>query len=103
MILKFPDLATLRLALTSGTIPAAVGATPAIAGDGEDGTIWIETAASLPRAVQSELKNLGVENARVIAADGTAKVSCWAELLPLQPDSFLTETTEQTPVLFKLL
>jgi cellulose synthase operon protein C len=102
MILKFPDLATLRLALTSGAVPAAVGATPAVVGDGEGGAVWVETATSLPQAVRGELKNLGVETARAFATDIAIEVSCWAELLPLQPDPNLPDTGQQTPVLFKV-
>jgi hypothetical protein len=102
MILKFPDLTTLRLALTSGVVPAAVGAAPATAGVDESGIVWVETAASLSRTAQRELRNLGVETARAIAADIVTEVSCWAELLPLQPDPSFPETTNLTPVLFRL-
>src|ERR1700722_7874759 len=102
MILKFPDLATLRFALTSGAVPAAVGDSPAVAGDGEDGSLLIETEASLPRSSQIELKNLGALTLR--AASGLAtEVSCWAEILPLQPDPVLPDAARQGPGLFKLL
>ncbi len=102
MILKFPDLATLRLALTSGAVPPAVSATPAFAGDDAAGALWVETNESLPRAAQIELKKLGVQAARASEAGLAAEVRCWAELLPLQPDPDVHAVADNTPVLFEL-
>ena len=61
MILKFPDLNTLRLALISGAVPASVALTPASGGYDEDDALWVETNAALPRGVQNDLKKLGVQ------------------------------------------
>ena len=44
MILKFPDLDTLRLALVTGAVPPAVTQTPASAGFDDQGPVWVETA-----------------------------------------------------------
>src|SRR5207253_1401473 len=56
MILKFPDLDTLRLALTSGAVPPAVGGGAASAGFDAAGAVWVETDAPLPRAAQADLR-----------------------------------------------
>jgi hypothetical protein len=102
MILKFPDLETLRLALTAGAVPPAVSATPAVTGEGEGGALWVETAATLSRAGQNELKKLGVQFARGNGAELTTETSCWAEILPLQPEAGPPAVTDQTPVLFAI-
>jgi hypothetical protein len=102
MILKFPDLATLRLALTSGAVPPAVSAAPVTGGDDVDGSVWVEAAGPLPRASQNELKRLGVQTVRSNGAELAAEVYCWAQLLPLEPDPGPPAVTDQTPVLFEV-
>src|SRR3954465_15550565 len=102
MILKFPDLPPLRLALTTGAVPTAVCQTPATAGFGDQEQLWVETPASLPRSNQNELRKLGVQICRASGATLTAEVSSWLELLPLQPNPTPVERAEQTPVLFDL-
>jgi hypothetical protein len=102
MILTFPDLATLRLALTTGAVPPAISATSARAGDGENGSFRVETAEALSRASQQELKKLGVMCARANDSSLPIDVCCWAELLPLQADAGSHATSDRTPVLFEL-
>jgi hypothetical protein len=102
MILKFPDLDTLRLALTTGAVPPAAGASAASAGFDDAGAVWVETAASLPRAAQNDLRRLGVQVARASGVELSTSVGCWAELLPLRPDPAPPEAGGQTPVLFEL-
>ena len=46
MILLFPDLDTLRLALTTGTVPPAVSVEPVVAGFDDSGRPWIDTPAT---------------------------------------------------------
>src|SRR5262245_61651335 len=105
MILKFPDLNTLRLALLNGAIPANVAAAGAVAGfDGD--TCLVETSASLSAANKNELKKIGVQvaSARTTWPAGLEKteVSSWAEILPLERDRNPVDHLEQTPVLFDL-
>jgi hypothetical protein len=102
MILKFPDLATLELVLTSGTVPPEVWQARAVAGFGEHDEVWVETSTSLSRAVQNELKRLGVHVHRASGAATTTEVATWLELLPLQPEPIRAGSLEQTPVLFDL-
>src|SRR5437763_91017 len=101
MILKFPDLDTLKLALTSGAVPAAVSGCGATAGLDEQDQVWVETSAAIPKAAQAELKRLGVQSVKTSVAR-TVTVGSWPELLPLRPDPTPPEKSEQTAVLFDL-
>jgi hypothetical protein len=101
MILKFPDLETLRLALLTGAVPAAVSAAPARAGLADQGPVWVEPEVSLSRPALAELRKLGIVSIR--SSEGVAvPVSCWAEMLPLRPDPTPVQRLEQTPVVFDL-
>ncbi|HEY7154097.1 MAG TPA: hypothetical protein VH575_09095 [Gemmataceae bacterium] len=100
MIVKFPDLDTLQLALTSGAVPADVARKPAVAGFGEEDQLWVETSAKLPAAAQKELKRLGAVVCKSSGGALSSEVSCWPELLPLLPDDTPLDSLEQTPVLF---
>jgi hypothetical protein len=102
MIVKFPNLETLRLALSSGAVPAEVAQKAAVAGFGEEDQLWVETSARLSAAVQKELKRLGVMVCRASGAALSTEVSCWLELLPLVPDDTPLDRLEQTPVLFEV-
>jgi hypothetical protein len=102
MILKFPNLDVLRLALTTGAVPAAVSRTKAVAGFDDEGPVWVEPAAALSRAVQNELRKLGVQVGKTGGDGPWIEVSCWPELLPLQPDPRPLDRLPQTPVLFDL-
>ena len=100
MIVKFPNLDTLRLALASGAVPAEVAQKAAVAGFGDEDELWVETSARLSAAVQKELKRLGAVVCKASGAALSTEVSCWLELLPLAPDETPVEALEQTPVLF---
>ena len=101
MILKFPDLDTLRLALTSGAAPPAVAQAAAVVGFDDQGRVWVETAASLPRAAQNDLRRLGVQLCKTNGAAAIFPVRCWPEILPLQRDADPLDRLEQTPILFE--
>ncbi len=100
MIVKFPDLDTLRLALTSGAVPSDVAQKAAVAGFGEPDQLWVETSAKLSAAVQKELKRLGALVCKASDAALSTEVSSWLELLPLVADDSALDKLEQTPVLF---
>ena len=100
MIIRFPDLKTLQLALTSGAVPPDVAQKPAVAGFGEEEQVWVETAAKLPAAAQRELKRHGALVCRSSGAALSTEVSCWLELLPLVPGDTPIDVLEQSPVLF---
>ena len=63
MDLCFPDLDTLRLALTSGAVPPAVSVAPVRAGVADDGRVWVQTPAALPRGALADQRRLGVQAA----------------------------------------
>jgi hypothetical protein len=100
MVLKFPDLDTLKLALTSGAVPPGVSQSSATARFDDDGRVWVETPSSLPKAAFKELKRLGVRDVKADGAALTTPVGSWLELLPLHPDPAPLEKPDQTPVLF---
>ncbi len=61
MLLKFPNLETLRQALDRQIIPPTVSQTAVKAGSDAQDQVWVETPASLNRTVQSELRKLSVQ------------------------------------------
>ena len=102
MIYHFPDLDTFRLAITSGVVPPEISLAPATAGQDDDGHVWLQPAAALPRKVQTGLRKLGVES---VKADGDLKaeqVFCWPQMLPLLREATPPVPTPTTPVLFEL-
>lgn len=101
MILYFPDLDTLRLALTSGAVPTSVSLAPAVAAVEDAGPLWLQPAVAVPRAAQAELRRLGVQMVKENGALLAEEVSCWPQLLPVRRAE-LPALTPQTPVLFEL-
>jgi hypothetical protein len=103
MILKFPDLNSLRLALITGAVPSSMSQTGAVVAFDEQGPAWVETSATLGRGNQAELKKLGVLGAKAFPA-GVEKfeVSSWPEALPLEREDWTSDALAQAPVLFDL-
>ncbi|HEY8503731.1 MAG TPA: hypothetical protein VIL46_04060, partial [Gemmataceae bacterium] len=83
--LLFPDPDSLRLALASGVVPAAVSAAPGRAGIDPRGRIWLHTDAALPRETLAGLTRFGVRVLGSSAVELTEPVTDWHQLLPLQP------------------
>lgn len=102
MILIFPNLETLRLALTSGAIPPAISRTPAHATSDEQGRVFVEPSTTVSRASLAELRRLGIENTKSAPAPLTEQVFCWPQLLPVHRGERTLARPEQTPVLFDL-
>jgi cellulose synthase operon protein C len=102
MTLKFPDLDTLQLSITSGAVPSAVALAHAVAGSDDQNHIWVETTSTLSRAAQSQLREIGVHQCRTNGAADRFAVTCWPEILPLQPDADSVPRLEQTPILFEV-
>ena len=101
MILKFPNLDTLRLALTSGVVPPAVSQSAATAGLDDSGAVWVDAPAAASKAVQNDLRRLGVQLCKTSDAAMTTPVRCWPEILPLQREPDPLDRLEQTPILFE--
>jgi hypothetical protein len=102
MILSFPDLETVRLALTSGAVPPAVAAAPAVAVFGDAGRVWVQPSTDPPKKAQAELRRLGVAAGKPAGSLPAVEVSCWLELLPLQRSAEAVARPDQVPVLFEL-
>jgi hypothetical protein len=100
--LRFDDLQTFRLALTSKAVPREVSQTPITAGFDDQDRLWIETPANVGYTTMRELRKLGAHHGPRCEAKVLAGVTCWPELLPLVADPNSTEHLEQTPVLFDL-
>jgi len=102
MIYHFPNLDTLHLAIINGVVPPEVSMKPAVAGEDEEGHVWLQPSVPLARKAQTGLRRLGVE---VVKADGDLQgleVTCWQQYLPVVRDPNAQAPSAQTPVLFEL-
>jgi hypothetical protein len=102
MILLFPDLDTLRLALTSNVVPTDVTLAPAAVSYGDQGWIYVEPTVALSRSVTKSLDRLGVKGSKRHANDAPQEVSCWVQILPLVRESGTPQLSSQGAVLFDL-
>ncbi|AMV24875.1 hypothetical protein VT84_10790 [Gemmata sp. SH-PL17] len=102
MILLFPDLDTVRLALTSGIVPTDVTLAPAAVSFDDQGKIYIESTANLTRTVTKNLDRIGVKGSKRHAVDNPQEITCWPQLLPVTRDPIAPTISNQAPVLFEL-
>jgi hypothetical protein len=99
LILTFPSYDVLRLALTSGAIPANVGLAPARATS--DGLV-VDPSLPLDAAARTDLRRLGVKAAERTSANLELAVACWPQLLSLESDPNRQAALENTPILFEI-
>jgi hypothetical protein len=99
-LVEFPSLDALRLALTSGVIPAEVASAPVQAEFPEDGRVRALTAADLGPKFAAGAAALGGTARRAKAPPGERAAYCWAQLLPTTRRE--PELTEKTPVLLEM-
>src|SRR5262245_55157059 len=102
MILLFPNLDTLRLALTSSIVPPDATLAPAAVTFDDQGKIYLESTASLSRAVTKNLDRIGVKGSKRHATDSPEELSCWPQALPLARELGTPNVSNQAPVLFEL-
>jgi hypothetical protein len=102
MILQFPDLDTLRLALTSGAVPPGVSLAATAAGFDHQGQVWLQPSVAPGRAALAELRRLRVQTPRSSAVPLTEHFSSWLQAFPVAPEGGRPLPTEQAPVLFDL-
>ena len=104
MILLFPNLDVLSLALTSGVIPPAVSAYAAETATAEDGRVWVRTLKEDAEFDADALNELGIRQRKSFRGSGGSPetVSCWLQVIPPQPTSATPELADRTPVLFAL-
>ena len=101
-MLRFPDLATLQLALTTGAVPPAIAEGSAMAGFDASGAVWVRPTRSPGRSPMAALRRLGVTSDRRAADRADRQVCCWAQILPLRPDEASSRPSPATPVVFEL-
>lgn len=102
MILLFPNLDTLRLALTSTIVPTEITLAPAKVTFDDLGKIYLETDVDLSRTVIKNLDRIGVKGSKRHATDSVEELSCWPQALPLSRDVETPAVSSQAPVLFEL-
>jgi hypothetical protein len=101
MTYGFPDVDTLRLALTSAVVPPAVSLAPVAATFDTEGNVWLRPAAKLAREAETGLRRLGVRCVKEAPAGAAESLSCWLQALPLHGHADATRSP-QAPVLFEL-
>src|SRR5579871_5392269 len=84
MILYFPSLHLLRLAITTTVIPESVSAAGAKVGFDERGGVWVQPAAVVSEETLAALKRHGVLTAPAPAVALDEDVCCWLQVLPLE-------------------
>src|SRR5947199_9643492 len=84
MIFQFPDLETLRLAVTSAQVPPDVSAAPAEVAFDPEGRPSIRSAGGIPpKPMQNALRKLGVKQAKDHYNGAILTVECWPQVLPV--------------------
>lgn len=102
MIYRFPDLDTLRLAITSGAVPPEVSLAPAIGGVDAEGHVWLQPSVALPAKAKAALRKLGIEAVKTNGDLQAEELHCWLQVLPAAREAAAPLPSAQTPVLFEL-
>src|SRR5262249_4457135 len=98
----FPDLDTLRLCLTSNTVPADVTLAPAAVTFDDQGRIYVEPSVSLSKTTSKSLDRLGVKGSKRHGSGHPEDVSSWVQILPVAKDPTTPNVSSQAAVLFEL-
>lgn len=102
MILKFPDLDTLRLSITTGAVPDSIHEASAKVGFDEEDQIWLQPSSKLTSTQQRDVRKLGISVGKRAAVSLNERVNNWIELFPLQTDPDALALPDQAPVLFEM-
>jgi hypothetical protein len=102
MILLFPDLDALRLALTSGIVASDATLAPAAVSFDDEGKIYLEPTVALSKTATKALDRLGVKGSKRHATDEPQDVTCWPQVLPVARETSAPVISNQAPVLFEL-
>src|SRR2546430_2606839 len=102
MTFHFPNLDTLRLALTSGAVPSSVSLAPVRAARPDANGVTVEPSVSMPKAAQAQLRRLGVQVLKGTEGTALEDLSSWPQIVPLERTDATAGITSQTPVLFEL-
>jgi hypothetical protein len=102
MILLFPDLDTVRLALTSNLVPTDLTLAPAAVSTDAQGKVYVEPSVALPRGLEGTLKRIGVKGSKRHGSEAVEEVACWPQILPAVKDGAPPQLSSQAAVLFEL-
>jgi cellulose synthase operon protein C len=102
MIYQFPDLDTLRLAITSSVVPPEISLAPAVGAVDDDGHVWMQPTEALPKKSVTALRKLGVESYEANGDLKAEEVTCWLQMLPVVRDPAPPTLSAQAPVIFDL-
>jgi cellulose synthase operon protein C len=102
MLLRFPTLDIIKLAITSGALPAEIAAAPVKAEFDEAGGVLIESSVKLPQPVRAGLLQLGAEIPWVTLSRPQDTLCSWFQIFPLTLDPQAAELSNRTAVLFDL-
>ncbi|MFO0805976.1 MAG: hypothetical protein U0791_22960 [Gemmataceae bacterium] len=102
MILLFPDLDTLKLALSGGIVAPDVALAPAVLSIDTQGRLYVEPEGTLSRATGKNLDRIGVKGCKRHGSQAKEKVANWLQIVPLAKVPGDPELSSQTPVLFEL-
>jgi hypothetical protein len=102
MILFFPDADTVRLALTSGLVPADVTLAPAAVSTDAHGRLYVEPSVGLSKATAKVLDRLGVKGSKRHGGEPVREVGSWVELVPLAREPGTPDVASGAAVLFEL-
>lgn len=101
MILNFPNLDTLRLALTGAIVPADIALAPARVSRDPAGRIFIETDGKLSKSCLSSLHQLRVLGSKSHPSQ-TETVASWLQIVPLNRQTDSPPVSSTATVLFEL-
>lgn len=102
MILLFPDLDTLKLALSGGIVAPDVALAPAVLSVDTQGRLYVEPEGTLSRVTGKNLDRIGVKGCKRHGSQVKEKVANWLQIVPLAKVPGDPELASQTPVLFEL-
>ncbi|HEY3789686.1 MAG TPA: hypothetical protein VGL71_12570, partial [Urbifossiella sp.] len=102
MILLFPDIDTLKLALASSIVGTDVTLAPAALTIDGQGRLYVEPSVNLSRTTTKNLDRIGVKGSKRHGSTSPEKVANWLQILPLQKESGTPVLASQAPVLFEL-
>jgi len=103
VILQFPNLDTLRLALTSGAIPESLRATPTQFAVGADHVLWVQSRETISDKIRKDLRRLGVRFPSDTENPLTDSAQHWLQMFPLAHVAGPIEVGEKTPILFETM